>query len=726
MYAHVLVEYNVKNLDKTFTYKIGKELQDKIKVGMKVKVPFNNTKINGFVVAITDSCDFSEVKEVSKIVDEDLILNEELLELGKYLQSKTLCSLISAYQTMLPSSLKIKDQKHKYVKYETYLYLNSSTNIKEYINKNSRYKNQIKLLTDLLNKKEVLKKDYNSSSVQTFLKKTRISSKTVQLHRININNKIKSHQKLTAEQDKVFKTVKAHLNEAQTYLLYGITGSGKTEVYIHLIAEVIKNKKKALLLVPEITLSAQIVKRFYELFGSKVAIFHSALSDGEKYDEYSKIMHNEIDVVVGTRSAIFAPIKHLGIIIIDEEHSQTYKQENMPRYHTLDMALFRSKYNNIPLILGSATPSLESMARAQKGVYKLLTLQKRIGNSTLPHITMVNMQEEMQKRNMIFSDLLINKIKTRLINKEQTILLLNRRGHSTIVTCQNCGFTYKCPHCEISLTYHKTTSNLRCHYCGYTIFKPQVCPECQEEALNYYGIGTEKLEAELKKQFPTARIVRMDVDTTSKKGSQEKIITSFLNQEYDILLGTQMISKGLDFPKVTLVGIISADTSLNMPDFRAFEKTFSLLTQTAGRAGRASNNGEVIIQSFDPNNPIFEFIKNNDYDGFYRSEMIKRHTLDYPPYYYLVSLRVTSASYDDASSEANRAASYLRKNLNKNTIILGPTTASIFRLNNIYRFQIIIKYKYDDNLLSVLKQLDEMYILNRKVNLEIDLSPNVI
>lgn len=724
MYAKVLVEYSVKKLDKTFTYLIDDKIKDELKVGMKVKVPFGKLYINGFVVSISDECDSIEnIKTVSEIVDKEYVLNEELLEMGKYLKDKTLCTLITAYQTMLPTSLKVKDQNSDYNKYDNYIYLNENIDIEEYIKNNKRSKKQIEIIEYLKENQKVLKSTITSSALKTLLDNNIVLEEKVKKYRINADNEKIDDYKLNESQNKVYEEIVNHLNENNTYLIKGVTGSGKTEVYIHLIKEVIKQNKKALVLVPEITLTTQIVKRFYERFGTRVAIFHSALSAGEKFDEYTKIMNDEVDVIVGTRSAIFTPIKNIGIIIIDEEHSENFKQQNTPRYNTIDMAKFRSSYNNCPLVLGSATPSLDSMARARKGVYKYLEMNNRVGSSKLPNITLVDMQEQMKKRNMIFSDVLIDKIQNRLDNNEQAIILLNRRGHSTIITCQNCGFTYKCPHCDITLTYHKTSNNLRCHYCGYTVFKSNTCPECKEESLNYYGMGTEKLELELNNKFPAARVVRMDVDTTTKKGSHDRIIEDFQNHKYDILLGTQMIAKGLDFQSVTLVGVINADLSLNMPDFKSRERTFSLLTQVAGRSGRSDKNGEVIIQTMNPDDEVLKFVLNNDYDGFYEYEMNKRHELDYPPYYYLVSIKVASKDYDKASNEANKIARFLNKNLERNTIVLGPTTASMFRVNNIFRFQIIIKYKYDQTLNKVIKELDELYIINKDVNLEIDMSP---
>ena len=527
---------------------------------------------------------------------------------------------------------------------------------------------------------------------------------------------------LTKDQNEVYEKISLSLNHYEPFLLYGITGSGKTEVYIKLVEEVIKNGKSGIVLVPEISLTHQIAKRFYEAFGSDVAILHSSLSEGEKYDEYLKIYRGEVHVVVGTRSAIFAPIKNLGIIIIDEEDASSYKQENNPRYNAKDIAMFRGKYNNIPVVLGSATPSLDSKARADKGVYTLLTLKNRVGSAILPTITVVDMEPEMKKRNMIFSDILVTKMKEKINKGEQVILLLNRRGFSTFITCSNCGFTYKCPSCDITLTYHKSTNNLICHYCGYQQKCEDKCPKCKDKALNYYGLGTEKLEEKLNELLPSAKVVRMDQDTTRRKGAHEQIIEDFKNEKYNILLGTQMISKGLDFPKVTLVGVINADTTLNIPNFKASENTFSLLHQVAGRSGRSTSPGEVIIQTFNPDNYVIKCVKENSYDKFYLYEMNFRKKLKYPPYYYLVSLKIIGKEYEKTIDASKKVKTFLDKNL-ADAITLGPTTAQVFKFNNEYRMQIIIKYKKCDNLKNVLKELDSLFVMNKDLRLEIDFNP---
>ena len=722
MYANVIIEYGVKSLNKTFIYKVPDELKEKIKVGMKVYVPFGKTEVFGFVMELIENNPTEyEAKEIIRIDNEELVLNKEMMDIGKYLSNITLCTLITAYQTMLPSSLKIKRQEHKYDLYDEYVKLSDKVKALEYICKYPRRLAQIRVINNLLEVSKINKKEISSEIIKSLAENNLIEVEKVGKYRINQSNNEKVKKILTSEQESVYNSVDFSKNE--TYLLYGVTGSGKTEVYIKWIEKCIDEGKTAIMLVPEIGLTTQIAKRFYDAFGSDVAIFHSSLSEGEKYDEYLKILRGEVHVVVGTRSAVFVPLKNLGIIIIDEEDSSSYKQDNNPRYHARDIAIYRGKYNNIPVVLGSATPTLESKARADKGVYKLLKLNNRVGNAKMPIIHVIDMEPEMKKRNMIFSEFLQNKIVEKLSRKEQIILLLNRRGFSTYITCSNCGFTYKCPNCDITLTYHKSTNNLICHYCGYQKKRDDFCPECGEESLNYYGLGTEKLEEKIKEMYPSARVVRMDQDTTRNKGMHERIINDFKEYKYDILLGTQMISKGLDFPKVTLVGVINADASLNTPDYRSSEVTYSLLSQVSGRAGRSDIPGEVVIQTFNPDHYVIECVKENNYDRFYLQEMKFRKNLKYPPYYYLVGIKVIGKSYETTIANARKAKKYLDDNLSKDTIILGPTTASVFKFNNEYRMQIIIKYKFDDKLMDSLKDLDNIFANNKDNYLEIDFNP---
>ena len=493
----------------------------------------------------------------------------------------------------------------------------------------------------------------------------------------------------------------------QVFLLEGITGSGKTEVYLQAIADVLSENKTAIMLVPEIALTPQMVERFKGRFGESVAVLHSGLSQGEKYDEWRKIEREEAQVVVGARSAIFAPLKNIGLIIIDEEHESSYKQDETPRYHARDLAIWRSKYHHCPIVLGSATPSLESRARAQKGVYQLLQLNHRAkAAAQLPAIEIVDMREEFQNhRTSTFSANLQEKIQNRLDKKEQTVLLLNRRGYSSFVMCRDCGFVLPCPNCDISLTLHMDTRSMRCHYCGHEEPIPNRCPNCGGNKIRYYGTGTQKVEEELRELYPQARILRMDVDTTRRKGAHEQILQKFGAKEADILLGTQMIAKGLDFPEVTLVGVLNADTSLNLPDFRSSEHTFQLLTQVSGRAGRAEKAGEVVIQTFNPQHYAIELAKKQNYEQFYQQEMHVRHRGGYPPYYFTVKITASHPEEQVAAKKIFQIANQLKEVLSPQSLLLGPTPSMILRVKNRYYYQLIIKYKHEPNLPHVLDEI---------------------
>ena len=618
--------------------------------------------------------------------------------------------------------MKVKTIKSNYQKYNEFLEINNENDVLNYIENNKRSVKQLELLKRLLNNEIILKQDYSSNIINKLVDLNLIRIRKEVKYRINKENILNYKLVLTSEQENCVRCVQESFNMHDIFLLYGITGSGKTEVYMNLIEKVISLGKTAIMLVPEISLTTQIVDRFYQRFGNIVAIFHSSLSEGEKYDEYHKILNKEAKIVIGTRSAIFMPLDNIGIIIIDEEQSSNYKQDVNPRYNAKDIAVWRSIYHKCPLLLGSATPSLESMARALKGVYKLLILSNRIGKAQLPKTTIVDMKDEYHKGNMIISNLLDDKIKDRIAKNEQVMILLNRRGFNTIVNCKNCGFTFKCPHCDITLTYHKSQNHLRCHYCGYTLVKPEICPTCHENSLTSYGLGTEKLEEELINKYHV-KVLRMDVDTTTKKGSQEAMIKEIEAGNVNIIIGTQMISKGFDFPKVTLVGIINADEALNIPDFKSGERAFELITQTSGRAGRSNLPGEVIIQTFNPLNKTIIYASKSDYNSLFNYEMSIRKMLKYPPYYYLTLIKIASKDYKLASNEASKVYKYLNSSL-KNVIILGPTTARMFKYNNVFRFQIILKYKSYESIKNALISLDEVYKSNSKVNIEIDNNPS--
>ena len=715
MVVQVLVEIKAKSTDHTFDYIVPLELEEKVEIGKRVLVPFGRQTLEGFVVNIKNSSEYESLKSIKEVIDDEVILNEELLTIGKYISNKTLSTSIAAYQSMLPSALKAKKDFKVNKKYDTYIKLID----KNYSPKNDKQKYVIEKLSE----KDYLKSDMKEyiSSINTLIKNKIIEEYKVEVYRINEEIDIENDNVvLNDEQENAVNKVK-NTRCFKPYLLFGVTGSGKTEVYMHMISNVINNGKSAIVLVPEISLTPQLVGNFKKRFGNKIAVLHSGLSDGEKYDEWRKIVRGEVSIAIGARSAIFAPFNNLGIIIVDEEHTQTYKQENNPRYHAIDIALFRGKYNNIPVVLGSATPSLESYTRAQLGVYELLKLTKRINNN-LPKVKLVDMAAEIKKGYYVISRPLLEGLNNILEKGEQAIILLNRRGYSTTVSCHECGYKVTCPNCDIPLTYHKNSNTMKCHYCDYTTYKPTTCPECGSHYINQFGMGTEKLEEELSKLLPSARIVRMDVDTTSRKGSHKKIFEDFKEHKYDILVGTQMISKGLDFKDVTLVGVVNGDASLNVPDFRSCERTFSLLNQVAGRAGRGDKKGEVIIQGFNLTHYSILKASTHDYIGFYEEEMKVRKILKYPPYYNLSVIKIIGRDYEYSINEANKICKYLRDNV-VDANILGPSNYFMPKINNNYYIQITIKYKKSEKLLSSLSFINDKYGINNKVRVEIDLNP---
>ena len=723
MYIEVLTQISAKAVDQYYTYKVPKSMEEKIKVGIRVKIPFGKMTLEGFVMGITNDVNYDKdkIKEIIDVTDDNPVLNEEMLLLGKYMSKKLLCSLVSCYQVMLPKALKAEINSNIKIKYNKYLRRTKTIEeIDNYI-KTCKYEGQINLLC-ILKEKDILITRMNST-INTIIKKGFAEIYLEEEKRYSyIGNTHYKKVDLNTEQRKAVDSIISSFDTSNTFLLYGVTGSGKTEVYMSVIEEALNKGKEAIMLVPEISLTPQVVGKFISRFGNIISVLHSRLSDTERYDEYRKITSGESKIVIGTRSAIFVPFNNIGVIIIDEEHTSSYKQENNPRYNAKDIAILRGRYHKCPVVLGSATPSLESFARAGNKIYKLLVLSKRPSNSVLPSIQIIDMKEEVKKGEFLLSEVLKGKINEKLERNEQIILLLNRRGYSSIISCKECGYTEKCPKCDITYTYHKTSNNLKCHYCGTS--KPLIdkCPKCGSTNIKDYGLGTEKLEEELNKKFE-ARVVRMDVDTTSKKGEHQKIIDDFGEHKYDILIGTQMIAKGLDFPLVTLVGVISVDSSLMAPDFRASENTFQLLSQVAGRAGRSENRGEVIIQTYNPDHYSIRLAKEHNYLAFYKEEMGIRKMLKYPPYYYLTLVNISSKEYELGFKESNKIGSYLRNKLSGNTIILGPSMASIFKVNNVYHYQIIIKYQKDDNLIDTLTFIINMYKTNTKIDVEIDMNP---
>lgn len=577
--------------------------------------------------------------------------------------------------------------------------------------------------------------DVSSATITSLVKKGVLMEEEVEVYRDPYENRSFERTEslvLTEEQERAIAPILSSIEEVrqQVFLLYGVTGSGKTEIYLQSIQSVIEKGKEAIVLVPEISLTPQMVKRFKGRFGDEVAVLHSGLSVGEKYDEWRKIQRKEVKVVVGARSAIFAPFENIGIIIIDEEHETSYKQEDNPRYHARDVAIERSCFHQCPVVLGSATPSLESFARASKSVYELLDLPKRMNNQALPSVQIVDMREELREGNRsMFSRALIERLEDRLAKKEQIVLFLNKRGHSSFVMCRDCGYVVNCPNCDISLTYHRFNQQMKCHYCGYESYVPANCPDCNSEHIRYFGTGTQKVEEELGKIMPEARVIRMDVDTTSRKGSHERLLDDFQEGKADILLGTQMIAKGLDFPNITLVGVLSADTMLHLPDFRSSEKTFQLLTQVSGRAGRHELPGEVIIQTYTPEHYSIELAAEQNFDRFFEREMLVRRMHQYPPYYYIALITVSHENVAKVASVTDNITKFVQSKLSKETNVLGPVASPISRIKNRYRYQCLIKYKREPELGKVLKTVLEHYqqeMVSKGLQISIDVNPYIL
>lgn len=803
MYAEVIVDVAAYPIDRPFDYLVPEQYRELIESGSRVKVPFGNRQVLGFVTALKSESDvpIEKQKPIGELLDIEPVLTQEMLEMTKWLKRHTLCYEIDALQVMLPSALRAKYEKIlRIVDHNVELpqSVQALFQQREHVELKVDESKELLSLIKRLVKEDILSLE-TSIKQKTAVKKVRMIHIESDFERLktvydSISNQAKKQKDVvkwmmdhlgerivsadllkqlsttnavlqaviekgaaTLQMEEIYRdpyadrtmdkstklalTNEQHLalseiihsydkQEAKTFLLHGITGSGKTEVYLQAIERALLDDQEAIVLVPEISLTPQMTNRFKERFGSLVAVLHSGLSTGEKYDEWRKIKRGEVKVVVGARSAIFAPFQNVGIIILDEEHEGTYKQDDSPRYHARDVAIWRSEYHNCPVILGSATPSLESYARAKKGNYTLLTLANRPKEQALPEVSVVDMREQLKNGNRsMFSLELAEAINVRLDKQEQMVLFLNRRGHSSFVLCRDCGTVVECPNCDISMTYHRHQEKIKCHYCGEESQVPHTCPECSSEHIRFFGTGTQKVEEEIARLFPTARVLRMDVDTTRKKGSHEHILKLFGEGKADILLGTQMIAKGLDFPNITLVGVLSADTTLHLADFRAAEKTFQLLTQVSGRAGRHDKAGEVIVQTYTPEHYAIQFAQHHDFVPFYNQEMMNRKQFLYPPFTYVVLIQITHEDVLMTAEYAHKAANWLRDNLTDQSEIIGPTASSISRLQNRYRYQCLIKYKKEPTLPEILQQLTRIYRtdwIKKGILMSIDLNPSSI
>lgn len=777
--AKIIVDIPLMQTDRPYSYNIPPKLEGLIEAGMRVHVPFGkgNRLVQGIVIAVEDIIDIKEsyqscvegekMKEIVEVLDLVPVLTAEQLMLADEMRRTVFSYKISCLKAMLPSLLNSNYDKILTVTDGKRLQWSKLTDTEKllamkqvragectvsYIAKSKENRKIVKYLSatkKLFNfeigktakKREEFKKfllaqatpikrsdvPFSAAIIKFFTENELVKVEEVELNRTQEALELidaDKPKKLNAEQQVALNDI-IH-SSGKPFLLEGITGSGKTEVYLQVIEHFLKLGKTAIMLVPEISLTPQITNRFIARFGQKVAIMHSGLSNGEKYDEWRRIVSGDAKVVVGARSAIFVPLDNIGVIIIDEEHEMSYKQETNPRYHARDIALLRAKHYKAVLVLGSATPSLESRARAYKNNYKLLRLTKRANpDATLPEVKIIDMRAHLNDQSANFSELLLNKIKEKISRKEQVILMLNRRGYSSFVMCRDCGHVIQCPNCDISLTLHMDTRTLNCHYCGHQEAIPQTCPNCQSEKIRYYGSGTQKVQTELKNFLPNARLLRMDVDTTKTKNAHKKILKRFGDGEADILLGTQMIAKGLDFPNVTLVGVINADTGLNLPDFRASERTFELLMQVSGRAGRANKKGEVLIQTFNPTHYAIKFVEKQDYEGFYAQEMDFRKHLAYPPYVYTVQLLVSHRDENVAIKKSYEIASFLKAELSDKARILGPIAKPVARTHNLYHYQILVKYRFEDRLETLLNQVLDLTQAreNKELRIVIDSEP---
>ena len=707
MLVGVLVDRTNLSVNKIYHYNYN--LDKKISIGSRVLVDFHFKLSEALIVSFPKETELNNLKEVIDVIDEESILTLELLKLGRFMEKKYFTSLMSCYQTMLPKPFKFGTQEKIKDKEIIYYYLSEE-------DKKLTLKQQ-EIVDFLKLKKEDRLEKFSKSIIKTLVNKNILIEKKVLLSTIIEEKKDFKEIYLSDKQKEIYNEI---INSKDNkFLLYGVTGSGKTLIYLHLINYYISQGKTSLLLVPEISLTIQTMNFFKNYFKENIAILHSSLSDREKYNEYLKIKRKDVSVVIGVRSAIFAPISDIGIVIIDEEHSDTYNEYSKnPKYSTKDIAIFRSEYNNAKLLLSSATPLVKDYYLAQKTKeYKLLKLLNKYNDLKLD-IKIIDLKEN--KKLSYFSNELKDKILEKLEKKEQVILFLNRKGYANYVMCASCGEVKKCPNCDISLTYYKKDNILKCSYCEYIEKYVNLCNKCHEEDLNIMGVGTEKIEEELNILFKDYKILRMDMDTTKRKGSYERIIEDFKNHKYDILVGTQMIAKGLDFESVTLVGVINADTSLMIPSYNAIENTYSLLSQVSGRSGRSNKKGEVIIQTYNPDNYGISEVVKQDYESFYRQEIEIRKKLLYPPFSNMLTLKIKSINIDLVKEHIIKIYKYLKLNLKETTSILGPNLLNIRKLDKKYECSITLKYNKDENLDKIIKFLKSYYNKDRYVSFDIE------
>jgi primosomal protein N' (replication factor Y) len=740
-FAGIVVDRIHPSLDKLFHYAVPESIENHIQVGVRVQVPFGYRNLQGYVLSLDEETDIpkEKIRSINKLLDPEPALLPCAIPLIFWMKTEYHCMLIEAIHCFVPPGLRMNIRE----KTQKVVVLKENEHIDEWIRSVERRSPGMAAILRILENnismpyKELLDRaGASKSSIQSLLNRGYIRIEEEETYRDPwlVDQMPTIPPDLTKEQELAAQAISNCIKEQHgTVLLRGVTGSGKTEVYMKAAEEAITQGKQVIVLVPEISLTPQTVSRFKGRFGDSVAILHSRLSMGERYDEWRRIRRDEVEIVVGARSAVFAPLKRLGLIIIDEAHEDSYKSEVRPRYHARDIAAKLCELKGSALVLGSATPGLEDYFKAIQKEYRLVEINSRIGQMPMPTVEMVDMRRELEMGNRsMVSNKLYQAIKATLKRKEQAILLINRRGYAYFVSCRGCGYVMKCQNCDVSLTYHTREQALKCHYCGYREGYPKICPDCGSKYIKHFGSGTQKIEEEIYKLFPDVRLLRMDMDTTSHKGAHSQILDAFQTQNYDILLGTQMVAKGLDYPNVTLVGVLAADTALNLPDYRSSEKTFQLITQVAGRAGRGSKPGRVVVQSYQPEHYALQFAANHDYMGFFHREIQIRQQFDYPPFSHIIRVLITGEQEKTLIQFSKSMVEWLEKRiagdklLKKGLLHIGVYPAPIERIKNKYRWQVLIRIRTDDiyrfsfHLLAK-ELLNEFY--NETFNIALDFNP---
>ena len=727
LYADVIVDISHEKLDKSFQYRVPERLRTVLDTGMCVTVPFGNGNklIKGYVINISGNCKFdpAKTKDIRDIVKDSVEVEDKMIALAVWIRRNYGCTMIQALKTVLPAKQSVKKLEHKTIER---IMTSEETIALLGICERKKQTAKARLLRELVRQESIprewvtAKLGVSAQTIKSLEKEGAIRVVTTSSFRnpVKFTDAEESRNILSHEQQAIVKEIMEDFDSGKpdTYLLHGITGSGKTEVYMQLIEEMILRGRQAIVLIPEIALTYQTLLRFYRRFGNRVSVMNSMLSPGEKYDQCERAKKGEIDVIIGPRSALFTPFPNIGIIVMDEEHEGSYKSESTPKFHARETALEVAKLHKASVVLGSATPSMEAFYRAETGEYKLFLLRERLAGGQLPTVCTVDMRQELKEGNRsIFSRRLQELLADRIKKKEQSILFLNRRGYAGFISCRSCGHVMKCPHCDVSLSEHKN-GMLVCHYCGYSEPKPAVCPKCNSKYISGFRAGTQQIEEKLKEIFPGIRTLRMDADTTGTKDSYEQILSAFLSEQADVLIGTQMIVKGHDFPKVTLVGVLAADLSLNVGDYRAGERTFQLLTQAVGRAGRGVFPGEAVIQTYQPEHYAVVHASEQNYAGFYSEEILYREMLGYPPVAHMLAVQVFSKEEESGWQLAQRLAVQtgigrdVPKNLKcdgERMILIGPAPAVIGRINDIFRFVFYVKCQNYDKLVYIKDILEE-------------------